>query len=316
MSALTSVESNKSDVLVVQGRMTLGYGIIPKLPMQDTRLTIEAKAIYSYICSYAGAGSASFPSRDKMLADLQISKDRFYKHFDLLKKHGYIEVSKSNGRDGKFANNIYTLIEMSEPLSEPCPENKDVDKTLAIADDCPCPENKDADTKSEVPCPCFPDTGNKDTISNSIIINDKNNTCSFIHNPILSNLSSSGDNDEIDRMELCREKVKENIEYDLLDVATGQRELVDELVELIVGTICSTGPTIRVCGKETCADIVKDRFFKLRRDDIEYVMECMEKNTTDIRNIKSYLLTALFNAPVTKSHFYLAAVNHDMYGSG
>ena len=74
-------DKQSQDLLQVQGRMALGYGIIPKLAMQDQRLTIEAKAIYSYFCSYAGAGTTAFPGRNKILHDLKISKDRYYNHF-------------------------------------------------------------------------------------------------------------------------------------------------------------------------------------------------------------------------------------------
>ena len=106
------------DILQVQGRMIRGYGIIPKIAMQDRRLTPEAKCIYSYFCSFAGAGSTAFPSRDKILYDLQIGLKRYYKHFNLLKQYGYIEVAQNGDSTGQFKNNIYTLVEML-----PCSQN-------------------------------------------------------------------------------------------------------------------------------------------------------------------------------------------------
>ena len=116
--------------------------------------------------------------------------------------------------------------------------------------------------------------------------------------------------------ERCRERVLENIEYDLL-VQNGRvdRELLDELVELMVEILCSRRETIRIAGDDYPAQVVKSRFLKLNSAHIEYLQERMGENTTEIRNIKQYLLAALYNAPVTIENYYAALVNHDLYGS-
>ena len=116
--------------------------------------------------------------------------------------------------------------------------------------------------------------------------------------------------------ECCRERVRENIEYDLL-VQNGRvdRELLDELVELMVEILCSRRETIRIAGDDYPAQVVKSRFLKLNSAHIEYLQERMGENTTEIRNIKQYLLAALYNAPVTIENYYAALVNHDLYGS-
>jgi hypothetical protein len=88
-----------------------GYGTVAKKVMQDTTITIEAKAIYAYLCTFMGAGNTAFPSVAKMCFDLQIYKDRFYKHFKLLIDEGYIKKNRVHfNKSGKFANNIYTLV--------------------------------------------------------------------------------------------------------------------------------------------------------------------------------------------------------------
>lgn len=88
-----------------------GYGTVAKKVMQDINLTIEAKAIYAYLCTYMGAGNTAFPSVSKMCYDLQIYKDRFYKHFNLLIDNNYIKKSRAHyTTNGKFANNVYTLV--------------------------------------------------------------------------------------------------------------------------------------------------------------------------------------------------------------
>lgn len=142
-----------TNILEVEGINAQGFGTIAKMVMLDQRLTIEAKAIYSYFCSYAGGGSTAFPSVSKIVYDLKISKDRYYKHFKLLVECGYITIRQTKDK-GKFANNIYRI--MSNPVS--CPQNEEMDS--------PCPENSDKENS---------DTGNQETNINNININNFNN---------------------------------------------------------------------------------------------------------------------------------------------
>lgn len=111
--------------------------------------------------------------------------------------------------------------------------------------------------------------------------------------------------------------VKENIDYDiLLQDHRYDRDRLDETVDLIVETLCSTKPTICVSGDDFPATLVKEKLLKLDSQHIEYVFECLDKNTTYVRNIKKYLLATLFNAPSTIDSYYSALVNHDLYGDG
>jgi hypothetical protein len=121
--------------------------------------------------------------------------------------------------------------------------------------------------------------------------------------------------DRIDTIETYREIVNENISYDILCERQG-RERVDEAVELILETLASQRPNLHIAGDEYPAAIVKSRLLKLDASHVEYVFGCLDANTTKIRNIKSYLLTALYNAPATMDSFYRAEVNHDLYGGG
>ena len=89
---------------------------------------------------------------------------------------------------------------------------------------------------------------------------------------------------------------------------------IDEILELLVDTVCSTAKTIRCAGEDRPAEVVKSRFMKLEHSHIQYVLDCIHDNTTDIRNIKAYMLTTLYNAPITIDHYYQAKVNHDLYG--
>ena len=117
--------------------------------------------------------------------------------------------------------------------------------------------------------------------------------------------------------ESYRELILENIEYDILvQNERMDHDRLDELVELMVDTICSRRETIRIAGDDYPAEVVKSRFLKLNSSHIEYVLDRMRENTTYVRNIKKYLLAALYNAPVTMDSYYTSLVSHDLYGSG
>ena len=119
----------------------------------------------------------------------------------------------------------------------------------------------------------------------------------------------------ITEMESYRDLILENIEYDhLCQEFTTCRENLDEIVELMVETVCAKRKTTRIAGSDFPHEVVRSRFLKLDSSHIEFVMECLHNNTTQVRNMKQYLLTVLFNAPTTMSNHYTAQVNHDLYG--
>lgn len=114
---------------------------------------------------------------------------------------------------------------------------------------------------------------------------------------------------EMERYEQ-RERIKENIDYDYL-LREHPYDDVESLLELIVDVVSSTAVTIRI-GKEVLpAETVKRRFSELDSSHIKYVIESLSQTTTKINNIRAYLLTALYNAPVTIGPYYSAAVRHD-----
>lgn len=117
------------------------------------------------------------------------------------------------------------------------------------------------------------------------------------------------------KMDAYREIIRENISYPCFNSC--ETADVDELVELMVDAMMVPDrQTIRVGGMEKPASVVKGRFMKLVHSHIEYVMGCLQKHTGKIRNIKAYLLTALYNSSLTISSYYRAEVNHDLYGCG
>src|SRR5699024_10483228 len=97
-----------SDTIKLSGIMEQGYGISPKLVMRDKDLTIEAKAIYAYMSSFAGNGTSAFPKISTICKDLNISEGRFRRHREPLIEKGYITIEK-NRKEGMFDNNVYTI---------------------------------------------------------------------------------------------------------------------------------------------------------------------------------------------------------------
>lgn len=113
------------------------------------------------------------------------------------------------------------------------------------------------------------------------------------------------------------EYFKKKLEYDcLMQKYPYDHGRINEIIDVLVDTVCSNAKTIRIGGEDRPAEVVKSRFMKLDYGHIEYMMDCFHDNTTEIRNIKKYMLTMLYNASLTIDHYYQAKVSHDMYGSG
>ena len=147
---------------------------------------------------------------------------------------------------------------------------------------------------------------------------DINYTDMSYTNPIYPSGEENQTDDRMDGADAYIEIIKENIEYDhhMKYDEINDRELYDELFELICEVVCVKRTTIRIAGEEYPYELVKSKFLKLRSSHLEYVMGCMKDTTTKISNIKAYMVTALYNAPSTINHYYQQEVQHDMYGGG
>lgn len=146
-------------------------------------------------------------------------------------------------------------------------------------------------------------------IDNPFIYNLNNQTKE--NNPYPSIISDGTDEIKLSEREDYRDIIRENIEYDCF---SEDKARVDELVEIMLDVVCSTKSTTRVNGEEIPTGTVKSRFLKLTHEHIEYVLTALGNNTSDVRNICAYLITAMYNAPITMDSYYTALVNHDMYG--
>ena len=158
----------------------------------------------------------------------------------------------------------------------------------------------------EITNPEYPKSQSNNTDINKTDISETEINQSY---PITSN-NFPKKKDVMEEMRAYREVIHENIDYQY-----HAKEDVDELVELIIEVMMMPEDSmIRIAGTEKPVALVKSRFMKLNYSHIEYVLFCLNRNTTKVGNIKAYLLTALYNAPATINSYYQAEVNHDMYG--
>ena len=205
-----------------------------------------------------------------------------------LQSLGYLTREQSRGEGGIYGENI---IEVHETPCLPYPENRATDKQVS--------ENRV--------------TGNQTELNNKKINTQKLNTQRLTNQSI----NQKNQTDGMDMMEAYLDIVKKNIEYEyLLRENPYKKDMIDEILNLIVETVSIPRRNIHIAGMNYPYELVKGKFLKLNSSHIQYVLSCMDKNTTKVRNIKNYLLTSLYNAPNTIGNYFQAEVNHDIYGEG
>ena len=291
-----------------------GYTVMSNHHLRNKDLSLKAKGLLSQMLSLP-------ENWDYTLKGLSLinreSIDAIRTAVWELEKAGYITRQQNRDGKGKMADMIYTIYEQPQPR----PEQPDKG---APGLENPVLENPTSDN----PTPGKPTLGkptqlNKDISSKEKTTTDVSTTDSI---PILSRPSPLEDEaaqpperkgtgaKSQSAIEIYREIIMDNIEYEhLCQHAKGiDRETLDEIVDLLVETVCSARKTIRIAGDDYPAELVKSKFMKLDSSHIEFVFQCLSKNTSEIRNIKKYLLAMLFNAPSTMNGYYTALVAHDM----
>ena len=283
---------------------TRDYTVMSNHHLRDQSLSLKAKGLLSMMLSlpeewnYTTRGLASICKE---------GTDSIGSALKELERTGYIVRNRLRDSKGKILDVEYVIYETPHPATEP--------DTAAPDTACPHPENPDMD----IPCLEKPSQLNIDRESNYPSKKDSVNTDR--PNPILSNPPTPAGarmgRDGMDVRETYREIILENIDYDILaDDPQIDREQLDEIVEIILDTVCSSRKTIRIASDDFPVEVVKSRFLKLNSSHIQYIMSCMKENTTRIRNIKKYLLAALYNATFTIGSYYSALVQHDLSGDG
>ncbi|MFT8889884.1 MAG: DUF6017 domain-containing protein [Ethanoligenens sp.] len=299
---------------------TRDYTVMANHHLKNRTLTLKAKGLLSLMLSLPEDWDYTLKGLSLISVE---SIDAIREAVRELERAGYIVRSRERNERGQLKGADYVIYEQSR-LSEPPP-----------APEKPVWENPMLDNPTQgkpvlgspalgAPMQENPTQLNTNRSNTNPVIPERFNTHGA--NPYPSNPNPSyppgrkardagSDGMGCDEAEQIRETVKENISYDIFlqDRKTG-RDRLDEIVDLIVETLCSAKPTICVAGDDYPASLVKEKLLKLNSMHMDYVFECLDKNTTYIRNIKKYLLATLFNAPSTIDSYYSALVNHDMYG--
>lgn len=155
---------------------------------------------------------------------------------------------------------------------------------------------------------------NNKNYKNNTYISDTDPSIYPVQEEVTEPVSEPEQMDAMDTTDEYRELLEENIDLAYLrQNGHADDELLDEIMDLLVDTVTSRKPTIRIGGEDLPTEVVRSRLLKLDASHIEYVLDSMLQNTTKVRNIRAYLLTSLYNAPTTLSSYYTALVNHDLY---
>ena len=290
-----------------------GYTVMSNHHLRNKELTLKAKGLLSQMLSlpedwdYTLAG-LSHINREKIDAIREAVKE--------LEKAGYIVRSRERDEKGRLRGADYVIYEQPQPPTSDLPtlENPTLDNPTL---EKPTQEKPTLENPTQL---------NKDISSKEQSITDLSSTHSIpFHspNPLPFAQDEAATPPERKRteaksnsaVEIYREIIKDNIEYDhLIQNCKIDADRLNEIVDLMLETVCTARKTIRIAGDDYPAELVKSKFLKLNSSHIEFVLDCMRENTTKVRNIKQYLKAVLFNAPSTIDSYYTALVNHDLYG--
>ena len=287
-----------------------GYTVMSNHHLRNKELTLKAKGLLSQMLSLP-------EDWDYTLAGLshinRESIDAIRTAVWELEKAGYILRRQGRDEKGKMTAIEYTIYEQPQPMLEnPIPGK-------------PMLENPTTDNPtSENPTQLNKDISRTNLPKKEKINTDLSSTDSIpIHslNPLPYGEDETAQPPERKRTErndayrVYEEIIKDNIEYDyLIQDRHLDRDRIEEILDLILETVCTKRRTIRIAGDDHPAELVKAKFMKLNSEHIRFVLDCMQENTTKIRNIKQYMKAALFNAPSTIGSYYTSLVSHDMYG--
>ena len=286
---------------------TRDYTVMANHHLRNTKLSLKAKGLLSLMLSLPEDWDYTTKGLAKICKD---GVDSICSTVNELEEHGYVIRERIRNAKGQLTDIQYTILEQPKPpqpgQEKPKQENPVLGNPVL------------GSPKQEEPEQGNPAQLNTKKSSNQGLNTDLSNT--EVSNPIQSNpyedelqAADGMGTDTRSSREIYREIILENIEYRHL---VQNNQIDRELVELIVDTVCSARKTIRIAGDDYPAEVVKSRFMKLDSSHIEYVLSSMQENTTYVRNIKKYLLAALYNAPSTISSYYTSLVNHDLYGGG
>ena len=298
---------------------THNYTVMSNYHRRDRNLSLKAKGLLSQMLSLPEDWDYTLAGLARINAE---GKDAIRAAVVELEKAGYVRRRQTTDTAGKFASNEYIIREY--PVShEPPPEGPS--SALPLSGNPMTGEPSTVPTQTEKATQI-----NKDSRKKEKQITDPQSTDSFPFpsSPPAATAPAAMPQPETKgrkrtrcgsmskgEMDAYREMIRENIDYDgFVRERPYDAGQLDEMVELMVEAVCSKKETIRVAGNNFPQSVVRSRLLKLDGEHIRFVFDCLKENTTQVRNMKQYLLTVLYNAPATIENHYAAQVNHDLYG--
>ena len=278
---------------------TRDYTVMSNHHLRNEKLSLKAKGLLSMMLSLPDDWNYTTRGLAKICKE---GVDAIGNALRELETAGYIVRNQLRDRQGRISDTEYVIYEQPQPR-QPDTDVPDMENPYLDKPDT----EKPAELNIE-----------KSNTQKSITQGASTDSIPFREPAAVRPPERKGrDAMSLTEMESYRDLILENIEYDhLCREFTTYREDLDEIVELMVETVCAKRKTTRIAGSDFPHEVVRSRFLKLDCSHIEFVMECLRNNTTEIRNMKQYLLAVLFNAPTTISNHYTAQVNHDMYAGG
>lgn len=268
-----------------------GYTVMANYHLRDKTLSLKAVGLLSKMLSFNDGWQFSTKGLSMICKE---GPDAVLAALRELEDHGYLVRHRQRDSKGRMSNTVFEIYEQPQPVS-PHRENPDVDNPDM---ENPHMENPHGENPAQLN-------------TNQVINNQRNNNLSNYQSINLDGM------DGMDEREQYRELIRDNLE---IDIRSQDRrydlDRVNEIVEIMLDAVCSTSPTIRINGEDMPQPVVKSRFLKLDSGHIDYVLQAMNDCPSDIRNIRAYLLTALYNASLTIDNYYSARVNYDFHGKG
>ena len=278
---------------------TRDYTVMSNHHLRNANLSLKAKGLLSMMLSLPEDWNYTTRGLAKICKE---GVDAIGAALRELEAAGYIVRHKLRDRQGRISDTEYVIYEQPQ-LRKPDTDSPDTEN--------PYMDKPDTEKPAELNI-------EKSNTQKSITQGTSTDSIPF-REPAAAQLPERKGRDamSVSEIENYRELILENIEYDYLcrEFST-YREDLDEIVELMVETVCAKRKTTRIAGSDFPHEVVRSRFLKLDSEHIRFVMDGMQKNTTEVRNMKQYLLAVLFNAPTTISNHYTVQVNHDMNTGG
>ena len=288
---------------------TKDYTVMSNHHLRNHELSLKAKGLLSMMLSLPDDWNYTTRGLAKICKE---GVDAIGSALRELETAGYIVRNQLRDQQGRISDTEYVIYEKPQPRQPETPRpDTAVPDTASPDTENPYLDKPDTEKPAELNI-------EKSNTEKTITYGSSTDSIPFRETAAAIPPERKGrDAMSVTEIENYRELIQENIEYDCLK----QRyplylDDLNEIVELLVETVCAKRKTTRISGADFPHEIVRSRFLKLDSSHIEFVMDCLQKNTTQVRNMKQYLLAVLFNAPTTMNNHFTSLVNHDMHAGG